>query len=57
MHALNAAGRYALCIDLPDWPSGVNIWQARLEISGHAVVVRAGRRQVATIDMNTLRAV
>jgi hypothetical protein len=57
VHALNAAGRYALCIDLPDWPSGVNIWQARLEISGQAVVVRVGRRQVATIDMNTLRAV
>jgi hypothetical protein len=57
VHALNAAGRYAFCIDLPDWPSELNIWQARLEISGQAVVVRVGRRQVATIDMNTLRAV
>ena len=57
VHALNAKGRYAFCIDLPHWPSGTNIWAARLEVSGPTVVVRAGSTRVATIDMDTLRVV
>ncbi len=55
VHALNAAGRYAFCIDLPRWPSAANIWGARLEVSGPMVFVRAGSMRVATIDMDTLR--
>jgi len=57
VHALNTAGRYAFCIDLPSWPSGTNIWTAKLEISGRTVNVRVGRRQVATIDLATLRVI
>jgi hypothetical protein len=55
VHALNAAGRYAFCIDLPHWPSAANIWGARLEVSGPMVLVRAGSMRIATIDMDTLR--
>jgi hypothetical protein len=55
VHALNAAGRYALCVDLPRWPSGADIWTARLTVSGRKVLVSAGETPVATIDMETLR--
>jgi hypothetical protein len=56
VHALNAAGRYAFCIDLPRWPAKANVWEARLELSGGRLIVRApGGVAVARIDTKTLR--
>jgi hypothetical protein len=56
VHALNASGRYALCVDLPRWPGGTDIWSARLEVSGRKLLVRAANSAlVATIDMDKLR--
>lgn len=54
VHALNAAGRYAFCIDLT-WTAG-DIWDAQLELSGRTLYVRAGDGStVARIDTRTLR--
>ena len=58
MHALNAAGRSAFCIDLPHWPTAANVWNASLELTsgGQQLLVRAlGGVTVATIDTKTLR--
>jgi hypothetical protein len=58
VHALNAGGRSAFCIDLPRWPAKANIWDARLELTGagRQLVVRApGGAAVARIDTKTLR--
>jgi hypothetical protein len=58
VHALNAAARSALCIDLPSWPGGRNIWEARLELGAHGrqLIVRApGGSIVARIDTRTHR--
>jgi hypothetical protein len=58
VHALNAAGRSAFCIDLPRWPSTTNIWNARLALTGgdRWLTVRApGGVTVARIDTKTLR--
>jgi hypothetical protein len=58
IHALNAARRSAVCIDLP-WhgPSDV-VWTARLELArgGQWLVVRSGSGgALATVDTKTLR--
>lgn len=57
IHALNAAGRTAFCIDLP-WQGGSdNIWNARIALSadGRELVVRSGSgATVATVDTKTL---
>jgi len=56
VHALNAAGRSAFCIDLPRWPAGSNIWAARLALAGRRLIVRAaGGTTVSRIDTKTLR--
>jgi hypothetical protein len=58
VHALNAAGRSAFCIDLPPWSSGEDVWQARLELSGRTLSVRDGSGAVsARIDTRSLRVV
>jgi hypothetical protein len=55
VHALNAAGRYAFCIDLPGWTGG-NVWDATLALSNGTLVVRSGDgTTVARIDTKTLR--
>jgi hypothetical protein len=57
VHALNAGGRSAFCIDLPVWSTGEDIWSTRLELSGDTLLVRAGDgTTVARIDTKTLRA-
>jgi hypothetical protein len=56
VHALNAAGRYAFCIDLT-WPSGQQIWDATLALSGRTLYVRGGDGStIARIDTRTLKA-
>jgi hypothetical protein len=58
VHALNAASRWARCIDLPRWPSTTNPWDAHLELTGggRQLTVRAsGGITVARIDTKTLR--
>jgi hypothetical protein len=55
VHALNAAGRFAFCIDVPGWSGGENIWDATLALSGGRLLVRAGDgTTVARIDTKTL---
>jgi hypothetical protein len=56
VHALNAAGRSAFCVDLPAWTGGEDIWDARLELAGGTLVVQHGSGSVfARIDTRTLR--
>jgi hypothetical protein len=56
VHALNAAGRTAFCIDLPNWSPGDDVWQTRLELSGDTLFVKAkGGATIARIDTKTLR--
>jgi len=56
VHALNAAGRSAFCVDLPAWDIGERIWDARLELAGNTLAVREGSGKVfARIDTRTLR--
>jgi hypothetical protein len=56
VHALNAAGRTAFCIDLPNWSPGEDVWETRLELSGDNLLVKAkGGATVARIDTKTLR--
>ena len=56
VHALNAAGRSAFCVDLPAWATGEDIWNARLELSGNALAVREGSGALfARIDTRTLK--
>jgi hypothetical protein len=56
VHALNAAGRTAFCIDLPNWSPGDDVWETRLELSGDTLIVKAkGGATVARIDTKTLR--
>lgn len=56
VHALNAAGRSAFCIDLPGWSGGENIWEATLALSGPTLIVRsADGTTVARIDTQTLK--
>jgi hypothetical protein len=58
VHALNAAGRSAFCVDLPAWTAGESIWDARLELSGRTLSVREGSGAVfARIDTRALRLV
>jgi hypothetical protein len=54
VHALNASGRSAFCIDLPPW-AGEDVWNARLELAGGTLVVRQGSSVFARIDTRTLR--
>jgi hypothetical protein len=57
VHALNAAGRSAFCVDLPRWPKRTNIWEAHLQLTsgGKQLIVRApGGAAVARIDTKTL---
>jgi hypothetical protein len=57
VHALNAAGRSAFCVDLPAW-AGEDIWQAKLELAGTTLVVRMGSGAAfARIDTRTLQVV
>jgi hypothetical protein len=56
VHALNAAGRSAFCVDLPAWTTGEDIWDARLELAGKVLTVRDGSgKAFARIDTRTLR--
>jgi hypothetical protein len=57
VHALNAAGRYAICIDLPWHGSLDGVWQARLALShdGRHLLVRSGGKVVATVDTKSFR--
>ncbi len=56
VHALNAAGRSAFCIDLPARAAGEDIWSARLELTGNTLAVREGSGAVfARIDTRSLR--
>jgi hypothetical protein len=57
IHALNASGRYAVCIDLTWQPGSSNIWLARLVLSpdGRRLVVRSGGAAVSTVDTKTFR--
>lgn len=56
VHALNAVGRSAFCIDLPPWTAGEDIWDTRLELAGGTLLVRAkDGSAVARIDTRTLR--
>jgi hypothetical protein len=58
VHALNAAGRSAFCVDLPNWSPGDNVWETRLELSGDTLLVKAkGGATVARIDTKTLKVV
>ena len=56
VHALDTAGRTAVCIDLDELRSGM--WGATLQLRGHTlgVIGRAGR-VLATIDTRTHRLV
>jgi hypothetical protein len=56
VHALNAAGRTAFCVDLPQ--TNHDVWRARLELRAHdrRLVVRSGAgATIATIDTTSLR--
>jgi hypothetical protein len=56
VHALNAAGRTAFCIDLPNWSPGDDVWETKLELLGDTLLVKAkGGATVARIDTKTLR--
>lgn len=58
IHALNAARRSAVCIDLPWTERGDDVWNARLELTrgGRRLVVRsANGTAVATVDTKTHR--
>jgi hypothetical protein len=56
VHALNAAGRSAFCIDLPPWAGGEDVWNARLELAGGVLAVRDKSGSIfARIDTRTLR--
>jgi hypothetical protein len=56
VHALNAAGRSAFCIDLPNWTNGDDIWEAQLELSGTTLLVKAkDGTTAARIDTKTLK--
>jgi hypothetical protein len=56
VHALNAAGRSAFCVDLPAWTGGEDIWSARLQLAGDVLTVRDGAGGTfARIDTRTLR--
>jgi hypothetical protein len=58
VHALNAAGRSAFCIDLPAWSAGEDIWEARLELSGDRLLVKTKFGETAArIDTKTLKVV
>ena len=55
VHALNAAGRYAFCIDL-EWPSSQDIWAATLALGGQRLYVRGqDGSTIARIDTRSLR--
>jgi hypothetical protein len=58
IHALNASGRWAACIDLA-WKERGNFWNARLQLTdgGRRLVVRSGGSVVARVDTRTLRVV
>jgi hypothetical protein len=55
VHALNAAQRYAVCVDLP-WESG-NVWLAKLRLSNddRRLVVRLNGTVLATIDTRSFK--
>jgi len=56
VHALNAAGRSAFCVDLPNWSGAEDVWEARLELSGGTLLVKAkDGATVARIDTRTLK--
>jgi hypothetical protein len=56
VHALNAAGRSAFCIDLPNWVGGENVWESHLELSGNLLLVKTGSGTVvARIDTQALQ--
>ena len=58
VHALNAAGRSAFCVDLPAWTGGEDIWNAQLRLVGKKLsVVTASGKVFAGIDTRTLRVI
>jgi hypothetical protein len=60
VHALNASGRSAFCIDLPRWPSNAEVWDASLRLTneGRHLNVRApDGATFARIDTKSLRIV
>jgi hypothetical protein len=58
VHALNAAGRSAFCVDLPAWTGGEDIWNAQLRLVGQTLSVLTGSgKAFARIDTGTLRVI
>ena len=56
VHALNAAGRSAFCVDVPSSALGDDVWEARLELSGGTLLVKTKAGElVARIDTTSLR--
>jgi hypothetical protein len=56
VHALNAAGRSAYCVDLPSWAGGEDVWESRLALSGDTLLVKSGSGEIiARIDTKSLR--
>lgn len=56
VHALNAAGRYAFCIDLPAWPTGVDLWTAKLKVGPGVLLVQSRRgTTIARIDTRSMK--
>ena len=57
VHALNAAGRSAFCIDLPAW-AGEDVWNAQLRLVGKTLSVLTGSgKAFARIDTGTLQVI
>ena len=57
IHALDTKQREAFCIDLDGLPNGPRgVWGLRLEVDGDTLAVVAGRRRLASVDTQTLRA-
>ena len=55
VHALDAANRKAVCIDLPWRGSQDRIWRMKLRLSPGRLVVRQGSTRAAVIDTRTFR--
>ena len=55
VHALDAANRRAVCIDLPWRGSQDRTWNMRLGLEPGKLVVRRGQTRAAVIDTGTFR--
>ncbi len=57
IHALDTEDAEAFCIDLDGLAAPRNgLWGVKLDLDGGALAVNAGRRRLATVDTDTLRA-